>query len=199
MAGHPKLIFLSEQFRGKTCELTENVYNCGRVEENQIFLKDSTVSSKHCQFIKNGATFIIKDLDSTNGTRVNNIPVTGEQTLQNGDILQIGGIEALYDCEDKSVTTAIKTQTGILLNGEQVGISTVKQMVNFDPFAGKKHGRAHKITKMLLIALVVLIVLLIAFLVYQMFFRQKNTETPSSHNGNGAIYRVFSVTLKIKG
>lgn len=178
MAGIPRLIVLSEQFRGKTIELTEDIYTCGRVEANQIFLKDPTVSTKHCQFIKHGNTYIVKDLNSTNGTRVNNIPIT-EQELQNSDIIQVGGIEILYDCEDKSMTTAIKTQTGINLDGAQVGISTVKKMDNFDPFAqNKKSGKTHKITMVIVIVLVILIVVLVAVLI-MMLFKGKKPESGS--------------------
>jgi pSer/pThr/pTyr-binding forkhead associated (FHA) protein len=176
MAGTPRLIVLSEQFRGKTYELVNEVYTCGRVETTQIFLKDPTISSQHCEFVKKGQTYVVRDLNSTNGTRVNNIPVT-EQELQNSDIVQIGGVEVLYDCEDKSMTTAIKTQTGISLDGAQVGVSTVKQMMNFDPFAqSKKKGNTHKITMAVVIALILLIVLLVAFLGY-LFIRGKKKET----------------------
>ncbi len=165
MAGIPRLIVLSEQFRGKTIELVDDVYTCGRAEANQIFLKDPTVSSKHCEFVKKGGTYVLRDLNSTNGTRVNNIPVT-EQELQNSDIVQVGGIEILYDCEDKSMTTAIKTQTGINLDGAQVGVSTVKTMENFDPFAQNKKGaKTQKITIMIVVVLVLLILALVGVLV----------------------------------
>nr|HPN84988.1 hypothetical protein [Victivallales bacterium] len=93
------------------------------------------------------------------------VPVT-EQVLQNSDIVQVGGIEILYDCEDKSMTTAIKTHTGINLDGAQVGISTVKKMENFDPFAtNKKTAKSHKVTMIIVVVLVLLIILLIAVLV----------------------------------
>ncbi|HOK04073.1 MAG TPA: FHA domain-containing protein [Victivallales bacterium] len=183
MAGTPRLIVLSEQFRGKTIELTEDVYTCGRTEANQIFLKDPTVSSKHCEFVKKGNTYIVRDLNSTNGTRVNNIPIT-EQELQNSDIVQVGGIEILYDCEDKSLTTAIKTQTGINLDGAQVGVSTVKKMENFDPFAqNKKSGKTQKITIAVVVILVLLILVLIGVLLMMLFKGNKED------NANLMLYK----------
>ena len=42
--------------------------------------------------------YVIKDLDSTNGTRINGERIT-EQKLRRNDILRLGNIELLYDSE----------------------------------------------------------------------------------------------------
>ena len=87
----------------------------GRSEERDICIKDSSLSSHHCDIIRKGETFIVRDNDSTNGTRVNNVPVT-EQELMNSDIIQFGGIEVLFDADSKEgsrSTTTQKTSTGI--------------------------------------------------------------------------------------
>ena len=179
MAGVPKLIILSEQFRGKSFELLNDKYTCGRVDEREICIKDPTVSSHHCEFIKKGATYILKDCNSTNGTRINNIPITGEQDLQSSDILQVGGVEILYDCEDKMVTTALKTQTGINLQGAQVGISTIKEMSNFSPFASskKKGAKSQKLMVGFVFLLALVILILLAYLVHLLFFKSGKKDT----------------------
>ncbi|OGV55596.1 MAG: hypothetical protein A2017_14685 [Lentisphaerae bacterium GWF2_44_16] len=179
MPGIPKLIILSEQLRGKSFELTKDLYTVGRSDERDICIKDPTVSTYHCDFIKNSVSYTIRDNHSTNGTRVNNVPIT-EQELQNSDILQIGGIEILYDCDDKSVTTVMRTQTGINLEGTDLGISTVKKMDNFSPFArdAKKGTKTQKIVLALVVALVAVIVLLLVFLVY-MIMKQQPSATPA--------------------
>ncbi|OGV37795.1 MAG: hypothetical protein A2X48_08000 [Lentisphaerae bacterium GWF2_49_21] len=142
------------------------------MDQREICIKDPTVSTYHCEFIKKGGTYTIKDCQSTNGTRVNNIPITGEQDLQSSDILQVGGVEILYDCEDKTVTTALKTQTGINLQGAQVGISTIKEMDNFSPFAASnKSGKSQKLMIFIVVLLVVVILGLIAYVVHMMFFK----------------------------
>ncbi len=179
MAGVPKLIILSEQFRGKSFDLTGEKYSVGRIDQREICIKDPTVSTYHCEFIKKGSTYILKDCGSTNGTRINNIPISGEQELQSSDILQIGGVEILYDCEDKSVTTAIKTQTGINLQGAQVGIPTIKEMANFSPFASDKKKNA-KNQKIMIIFVVILVLVIIALLAYlsKIMFLNKSTSQP---------------------
>ncbi len=168
MAGAPKLIVLSEQFRGKTFELTKDLHTVGRVEERDICIKDPTVSTYHCDFIRNAGTYIIRDKGSTNGTRVNNVPIT-EQELQNSDILQVGGVEILYDCDDKSVTTVMRTQTGIDLAGSDIGVSKMTKLTNASPYAKEKAGgMSQKIVMAFVVLLVVIILGLIGFLVYML-------------------------------
>ena len=178
MAGVPKLIILSEQLRGQRFELTKDLYSCGRVADRDIHINDPTISTHHCDFVKQGDTYMIVDKNSTNGTRVNNIPVT-EQVLQNTDILQVGGIEILFDCDDKSMTTVLKTQTGINLHGAEVGVSTVKKMDNASPFA-KNTGKSGKSQKMMVgfvVLLVLAVVILLGVLGYMMFVKKKENKS----------------------
>ena len=171
MAGAPKLIILSEQLRGQKFELIEDVYSCGRVPERDIHIPDPTVSTHHCDFVKRDGSYVLIDRNSTNGTRVNNIPVT-EQALQNTDILQVGGIEILYDCDDKSMTTVLKTTTGIKFDGAEVGVSTVTQMDNVDPFKKSSKGvKSQKIIIGFVALLVVVVLVLLGVLAWIMFFR----------------------------
>ena len=144
-SGTPRLITLSEQLRGRTFELTKDFHTCGRDASQDICINDPTISSHHCDFVKRGKSYYICDRGSTNGTRVNNVPVQ-EQELQNSDILQVGGVELLYDVDDKSVSTVVRTQTGINLGAGDLDVSTVTRMKNFSPYAvaREKPGLFHK-------------------------------------------------------
>jgi hypothetical protein len=122
-----------------------------------------------------GDTYILRDRESTNGTRVNNVPIT-EQELQNSDIIQVGGVEILYDCDDKSVTTVMRTQTGIDLTSSDANISQVKSVGNvkgFDAKNAKSGGASQKVVVFLVVLLVLVIIGLLGFLVYQIFFNQQ--------------------------
>ena len=182
MAGIPKLIVLSEQLRGKRFELTEPLHTCGRVDERDVCLKDPTISSYHCDFVlsEDGETYILRDRNSTNGTRVNNVPVT-EQELQNSDIIQVGGVEILYDCDDKSVTTVMRTQTGIdLNNNSDASLSSIKSIpVGFDK---KKQGKGatSKIVISLVVILVLIIIGLLSYLFWRIFFSPPTPEAVPS-------------------
>jgi diguanylate cyclase (GGDEF)-like protein len=64
----------------------------GRHPDCALQINDDSVSRKHAQIINMDASFIIKDLGSTNGTYVNDIPVRGNFELVNGDRIRIGGV-----------------------------------------------------------------------------------------------------------
>ncbi len=160
MAGSPKITILSEQLRGKTFELTKDVYTVGRIEERDICIVDPTISTYHGSFVKNGNTYIIKDNNSTNGTRVNNVPVV-EQELKNSDIIQLGDVEMLYDCEDKdSSTDKTSNITGISLNVNPTSSSSIKKMETISQYSGnRKDNRKNQKIIFIIIGVLVLAVL----------------------------------------
>jgi len=89
----PKLI-LTTQAQGKVAyEFAERVITIGRAPDNMIIIDDPSVSSRHAQFELVGDTYRIKDLESTNGTRVNGVPIT-ETALRYDDRIRFGAIEA---------------------------------------------------------------------------------------------------------
>ena len=160
MAGSPKITILSEQLRGKTFELTKDVYTVGRIEERDICIVDPTISTYHGSFVKNGNTYIIKDNNSTNGTRVNDVPVV-EQELKNSDIIQLGDVEMLYDCEDKdSSTDKTSNITGISLNVNPTSSSSIKKMETISQYSGnRKDNRKNQKIIFIIIGVLVLAVL----------------------------------------
>ncbi len=160
MPSNPKVVVLSEQLRGQSFELTEDEYTMGRSENCSICIPDPTISGHHCTLVKlPEGGFKVVDNNSTNGTRVNGVKIQ-EQALQNSDIVQAGGIEMLYDSEEKTVTSMLSTQTGIRLD-DSVGIKQVVPGVqNLSPFgSGAKLDEAERPT--LKIALMVIFGVLI--------------------------------------
>ncbi len=61
----------------------------GRARANDIVLEDVAVSSQHCRIRPEQDRFVVHDLDSTNGTRVNDRRVK-RHVLAEGDVIQIG-------------------------------------------------------------------------------------------------------------
>jgi hypothetical protein len=94
----PRLVAQSPEFEGKTFDLTGAEITVGRVADNQIQVEHASVSGHHAVFKLDQLDYIIKDLDSTNGTRINGERVT-QQKLRRNDILRLGNIELLYDSE----------------------------------------------------------------------------------------------------
>lgn len=174
MAGNPKIIVLSEQFRGQSFELTQENYTVGRGEDCGICLPDPTISSHHCSIKRTGdGTYELVDAGSTNGTRVNGVRVN-QQKLVNSDIIQVGAIEMLFDSESKDSSGAASTQTGINLQ-TSAGTTMVSEIPNFSPFTersdvrGSKAGLSSLLTVGLIGLLVVVALVVLALVILNLF------------------------------
>lgn len=61
----------------------------GRSPECDVFLDDVTVSRRHAEIVQEGASYVIRDLGSLNGTFVNRKRIESAE-LEDDDELQIG-------------------------------------------------------------------------------------------------------------
>ncbi len=75
---------------GDRFPLTREKFTIGRDEDNDIVINEPRVSRKHAQVIRKGDDFILKDMDSSNGTFVN-LQAVKEHLLSNGDVISLGG------------------------------------------------------------------------------------------------------------
>lgn len=73
----------------------------GRTSDNDIQLDNMAISVKHALMVTVGNNSILHDLDSTNGTFVNNQPIT-KYLLQDGDVIQLGKFSLKYVIEENS-------------------------------------------------------------------------------------------------
>lgn len=94
VCGMPKLII-----SGVTHELVDEAITIGRGPDNTIVVNDPSISTHHAQLLLEGDTYRLKDLDSTNGTRVNGKPVT-EAVLRFDDRIRFGAAEAKYESSE---------------------------------------------------------------------------------------------------
>jgi len=62
----------------------------------EIQLEDPFASSRHARISCSGHVVVIEDLGSTNGTYLNDQPLTGPQPLHEGDTIRIGDSEFSY-------------------------------------------------------------------------------------------------------
>src|ERR1700744_5517972 len=88
-----KLVLLSAGMTGRTHDLKTEKTTIGRVEDNTFQIAEPSVSSHHCEVLLQGNDVIIKDLNSTNGTFINNQQITTEGVLKAGQILRLGQVE----------------------------------------------------------------------------------------------------------
>ena len=65
----------------------------GRGEQGQVCIKDDTsVSSRHCEISWNAEALYLRDLNSSNGTGVNGVPIRGSHKLEMNDIIELGRV-----------------------------------------------------------------------------------------------------------
>ncbi|MFN4181651.1 MAG: FHA domain-containing protein [bacterium] len=85
----PHLIVKEGSDRGKIFLLNRDVITIGRDSSNDIALSDPFISSKHCRIRKEENQFILVDLGSSNGTRVNGKEIQ-RTILKDGDMIEMG-------------------------------------------------------------------------------------------------------------
>ena len=64
----------------------------GRAERADVVLADPAVSSEHARVSRVGRAWVISDLGSTNGTRLNDRRVDGDVPLALGDVVALGNV-----------------------------------------------------------------------------------------------------------
>lgn len=68
----------------------------GRAPSNQIVVKDERCSRAHAQIFHTQDHWVLRDLDSRNGTFVGDQPVQGEKRLAPGDVIRIAHVQLTF-------------------------------------------------------------------------------------------------------
>lgn len=87
VAGPFKLIVNQGPRPSQEYELTNEVYVLGREAGNDLVIEDSQISRRHARLTRQGSSYLIEDLSSTNGTFVNGRRIAAPTLLSNGDKL----------------------------------------------------------------------------------------------------------------
>ncbi len=104
-----KISIIEGKNKGEIFELIEVETFLGRESNNQIVIKDSSVSRRHCSIKNYDGQFFINDLQSLNGTFVND-QAAKNHLLQDGDKIRVGDFVFLFEgrsLNNRSVTTTI--------------------------------------------------------------------------------------------
>ena len=68
----------------------------GRLGDNDVPIDDASVSSRHAEIAAVEGAVVLRDLDSTNGTFLNRVQITGEHALAEGDEIYFGGVRSVF-------------------------------------------------------------------------------------------------------
>lgn len=91
---------LELEFEGNKVELSEGTVRIGRATDCAIVIDDDALVSRHHAEVEvSGSLVMLRDLDSSNGTRVNGEVIARAQPLNDGDRIGIGGKEVTFSAD----------------------------------------------------------------------------------------------------
>ena len=76
--------------------LTDDPVTIGRLPDCDVVLADTNVSRRHAEVRRQGNGFVVVDLGSTNGTKVNGLGVR-ERRLADGDEILVGNTKLRFE------------------------------------------------------------------------------------------------------
>jgi pSer/pThr/pTyr-binding forkhead associated (FHA) protein len=99
----------------------------GRLPDNTVIIDNPAVSSHHACISRDGGRFVVDDLQSTNGTFVNEKRVT-RHALRNGDVVLVGKHKLVFDeMESDEAVESIEPAEPVLSNlGDTIYLDTVQ-------------------------------------------------------------------------
>lgn len=90
-----KLVFYPNTAQAWEIELKPGNYSIGRSETNDFTIGDGSVSGSHCRILVNDGQVEVQDLNSTNGTFINEARVANAR-LEHGASLKFGSVPAIF-------------------------------------------------------------------------------------------------------
>lgn len=161
------LIGMSADVKGQTREINADGLSIGRSTENDLPIDNSSVSGRHCTLSLEGEHYVLRDLGSTNGTRVNGQDIT-ETVLSPKDTLQIGSVDFLFNLEDIPLSEAEAIYNKIEIV-EAAGPAVKPQsFASISPFGARR--REHQgAWSTVIVILGVIAVGMVGFLLYRLF------------------------------
>jgi len=112
----PRVAIIAGPKKGDVVALDTDEVSIGRDATNGLRLQEPLVSRHHCVIRKSAEGHSVADLDSTNGTLVNGVPVK-QQRLSHGDHLRIGDsvlLFLLHDAESAPNRTSVELGNNVL-------------------------------------------------------------------------------------
>ncbi len=82
---------------GERIALGQQTVSLGRLPDCTVPVNDVNVSRRHAEVRAAAGAFVVVDLGSTNGTKVNGVRIQGEQLLNDGDIVSVGSTHLRFE------------------------------------------------------------------------------------------------------
>jgi pSer/pThr/pTyr-binding forkhead associated (FHA) protein len=166
----PRLVAQSSEFEGKIFDLNGPEITVGRLADNKVQLEHASVSGHHAVLKINGLDYLIKDLESTNGTRVNGERIT-EQKLRRNDSVRLGNIEVRYESEHQPPGQPMPTPSERVNLTECASKGRPANFTNAAPVAKRAKGALEKRWAFIYTVLVIIVLAGVGYFVWQIFIQ----------------------------
>ena len=124
---NPRLTAIAGRLKGSVFTIEDLPVVIGRETNATLCIADASVSRRHSRIDKEEDEFVILDLDSLNGTFINDVPVK-RRKLQHGDRVRIGDSQFLFLMHESARP---RTSSDVHLNdGKVVSGSTLQVRFN---------------------------------------------------------------------
>ena len=123
---NPRLTAISGRLKGSVFAIDDLPVVIGRETTATLCIADASVSRRHSQIEKEDAHFVIADLESLNGTFVNDVPVK-RRKLQHGDRVRIGDSQFIFLMHDADMNSSSEVRFD---HGEVISGSTLQFRFN---------------------------------------------------------------------
>ena len=91
---------------GMMIPLKGNPLTMGRRADNDFMVDETTVSRRHALIMETPGGFVVRDLNSTNGTFVNQVKIgQGEHVLKHGDNIKLAGSMVTLNFREEGAAT----------------------------------------------------------------------------------------------
>jgi hypothetical protein len=95
-------------FAGACFQIDRAVCSIGRGDENDVRIRDDTVSLTHATLLRKREAWFVVDLRSMNGTFVDGSRVSGERELHPGARVRVGAVELEFRAIDSESQTPVE-------------------------------------------------------------------------------------------
>ena len=121
---NPRLTAISGRLKGNVFTIEDLPVVIGRDRTATLCIADASISRRHSQIEKENEQFVITDLESLNGTFINDVPVKRRQ-LQHGDRVRIGDSQFLFlmhDGDVNSKSSEVHFEDGQIISGSTLQV-----------------------------------------------------------------------------
>jgi Nif-specific regulatory protein len=121
---NPRLTAIAGRLKGSIFTIEDLPVVIGRDTTATLCIADASVSRRHSQIEKEEEDFVILDLESLNGTFINDVPVK-RRKLQHGDRVRIGDSQFIFlrhDGDVNSKSSEVRFDDGHVVSGSTLQV-----------------------------------------------------------------------------